>query len=71
MKLPRVDFTAKGLELTDEAFHGLHVTLDTTRRTSLTARVDRDALRLLLSDHGKALAHIDALERNLRHATPT
>lgn len=66
-KLPRTDHAPKGLELTDEEFHALHVRLDRTRRTSATVSVDRQALTRLLADHSRLYAALDEIERSLRH----
>lgn len=68
MKLPRADYSPKGLTLTDEEFHELHTRLERTRRTSATVSVDRQALTRLLADHGRLYAHVDEIERTLRHA---
>lgn len=66
-RLPSPSYGPKGLELTDEQFHDLHARLERVRRTSSTVTVDREAFRLLLSDHAKLYAHIDAIESQLRH----
>lgn len=66
--LPALSYDPKGLELTDDEFHGLHVRLEKTRRTSSTVAVDRQALTRLLADHGRLYAHIDSVEHAARHA---
>lgn len=66
-KLPRTDYAPKRLELSDEEFHELHTRLERTRRTSATVGVDRRALARLLADHSRLYAHIDEIERALRH----
>jgi hypothetical protein len=68
VKLPRTDYAPKGIELTDEEFHALHMRLDRTRRNSTTVTVDRQALARLLADHSRLYAALDAIERSLRHA---
>lgn len=67
MKIPRTGYAPKGIELTDDEFHELHVRLDRTRRTSATVSVDRQALTRLLADHGRLYASLDEIERTLRH----
>lgn len=67
MKRPALEFGPKRLALTDEQYHELHVRLERTRRTSTTVAVDRQALTVLLSDHGRLYAHINEIEQALRN----
>lgn len=47
------------LQTTTDQFHGLHASLEKTRRTSETVKVSREALTKLLIDHSRLLRACD------------